>query len=303
MMTELETTSDIGALLQAGNDALRAGDPFAARKYFRRATELEPDNVFAWLGMAHAVRPYKEKYTHLQRARALDPSSEEVQAQLAFVEEQLAAGAVLAPQVKPQPPAHDEPGPAPHDDDGDEYDHDDSEHGHNGHDHDAQEVETMVCYRHPDRETGLLCVQCGRPICTECVRPAFVGQLCPECAKDRRPVNYQVTPRTLSTAGPIAVLFSVVFNTLAVYVFAIIGLGFFLPLLIAFFIGPMIAELTLRLIDRVTGNKRGKEMQATVGISYGLGAVAVAMILGVFTFLPWLVFVGMSIATLIGRLR
>jgi hypothetical protein len=31
--------------------------------------------------------------------------------------------------------------------------------------------------------------------------------------------------------------------------------------------------------------------------------VAVAMILGVFTFLPWLVFVGMSIATLIGRLR
>jgi len=24
------------------------------------------------------------------------------------------------------------------------------------------------CYRHPDRETGLHCIQCGRPICGEC---------------------------------------------------------------------------------------------------------------------------------------
>jgi membrane associated rhomboid family serine protease len=36
------------------------------------------------------------------------------------------------------------------------------------------------CYRHPDRETGLSCSECGRPICTECMTVAPVGLRCPE---------------------------------------------------------------------------------------------------------------------------
>jgi membrane associated rhomboid family serine protease len=36
------------------------------------------------------------------------------------------------------------------------------------------------CYRHPDRETGLSCSECGRPICTECVTYAPVGLRCPD---------------------------------------------------------------------------------------------------------------------------
>ncbi len=47
------------------------------------------------------------------------------------------------------------------------------------------------CYRHPETETGLHCVQCGRPICFRCSTPAAVGQLCPECRKGRRAPNYQ----------------------------------------------------------------------------------------------------------------
>src|SRR6266540_7153891 len=40
--------------------------------------------------------------------------------------------------------------------------------------------EPMHCYRHPNRETYLSCSECGRPICTECMTPAPVGQRCPE---------------------------------------------------------------------------------------------------------------------------
>jgi membrane associated rhomboid family serine protease len=29
-------------------------------------------------------------------------------------------------------------------------------------------VETSHCYRHPDRETGLSCSECGRPVCADC---------------------------------------------------------------------------------------------------------------------------------------
>jgi membrane associated rhomboid family serine protease len=36
------------------------------------------------------------------------------------------------------------------------------------------------CYRHPNRETGLSCSECGRPICYECMTPAPVGLRCPE---------------------------------------------------------------------------------------------------------------------------
>jgi hypothetical protein len=39
------------------------------------------------------------------------------------------------------------------------------------------------CYRHPDRQTGLRCSRCDRPICGECATPAPVGQLCPDDAR------------------------------------------------------------------------------------------------------------------------
>jgi membrane associated rhomboid family serine protease len=42
------------------------------------------------------------------------------------------------------------------------------------------EASPRYCYRHPDRETGLSCSECGRPICYECMTPAPVGLRCPE---------------------------------------------------------------------------------------------------------------------------
>jgi membrane associated rhomboid family serine protease len=43
-----------------------------------------------------------------------------------------------------------------------------------------------TCYRHPDRETGLSCSECGRPICTECMTAAPVGLRCPDHAGSAR---------------------------------------------------------------------------------------------------------------------
>ena len=40
--------------------------------------------------------------------------------------------------------------------------------------------EPRYCYRHPDRETGLSCSVCERPICYECMTPAAVGLRCPD---------------------------------------------------------------------------------------------------------------------------
>jgi membrane associated rhomboid family serine protease len=41
-----------------------------------------------------------------------------------------------------------------------------------------------TCYRHPDRETWVSCVRCGRHACPDCLRQAAVGQQCVECVRD-----------------------------------------------------------------------------------------------------------------------
>lgn len=40
----------------------------------------------------------------------------------------------------------------------------------------------MTCYRHPNRETGVSCSECGRGICPDCMVFAPVGIRCPEHA-------------------------------------------------------------------------------------------------------------------------
>lgn len=42
------------------------------------------------------------------------------------------------------------------------------------------------CYRHPDRQSFVLCQRCGRTICHECQTQAAVGVHCPECVRESR---------------------------------------------------------------------------------------------------------------------
>jgi membrane associated rhomboid family serine protease len=58
-----------------------------------------------------------------------------------------------------------------------------------------------TCYRHPRRETGVHCSNCGRPICPDCMTSTPVGMRCPECASQRtkvRTMRSTVTEPTLT---------------------------------------------------------------------------------------------------------
>ncbi|NHI15907.1 rhomboid family intramembrane serine protease [Microbacterium excoecariae] len=42
------------------------------------------------------------------------------------------------------------------------------------------------CYRHPDRQSFVLCQRCLRTVCPECQTQASVGVICPQCLKEQR---------------------------------------------------------------------------------------------------------------------
>jgi membrane associated rhomboid family serine protease len=46
-----------------------------------------------------------------------------------------------------------------------------------------------TCYRHPSRETGVSCSNCGNPICPDCMTPTPVGMRCPDCARQKTPTR------------------------------------------------------------------------------------------------------------------
>ena len=71
-----------------------------------------------------------------------------------------------------------------------------------------------TCYRHPDRETGLSCSECGRPICTDCMTVASVGIRCPEHSGTARNVR---TPRVRLPYGTSYVTRALVAINVGVY--------------------------------------------------------------------------------------
>lgn len=56
--------------------------------------------------------------------------------------------------------------------------------------------QAVCCYRHPDRETGIRCTRCERPICPECMVNASVGFQCPECVNEAN--RHTAAPRTVA---------------------------------------------------------------------------------------------------------
>ncbi len=77
------------------------------------------------------------------------------------------------------------------------------------------------CYRHPGRQSFILCQRCGRTICPECQTQAAVGVICPECmalARKNAPRTKPAILTRLTGQGQPTVTYSLIGITLFVYV-------------------------------------------------------------------------------------
>lgn len=93
------------------------------------------------------------------------------------------------------------------------------------------------CYRHPDRQSFVLCQRCLRTICGECQTPGAVGVICPECMQQQRAAQtpaQQKAQRRWTRPRPVAVVgdrrplttYTIIAITAAVYVVTILpGIG------------------------------------------------------------------------------
>lgn len=117
----------------------------------------------------------------------------------------------------------------------------------------------MKCATHPNVETGLTCVKCGKPICPKCMVQAPVGARCPECARRYRLPTYQVTPIYYLRAVGAASAMSIVCGLL--WAFINLWSPFFLNFLLAAGIGYAIAQVISRSVNR----KRGTGLAVVAG--------------------------------------
>ena len=78
-----------------------------------------------------------------------------------------------------------------------------------------------TCYRHPDRETGVSCSSCGRPICPDCMTPTPVGMRCPECAQQKTKVRTAAQIRARGGTSDIPVTMGLIIVNVVMYLLEI----------------------------------------------------------------------------------
>ncbi len=101
------------------------------------------------------------------------------------------------------------------------------------------------CYRHPDRQSFVLCQRCMRTVCSECRTPAAVGVICPECMAQQRATQtpaqkkaerrWASRPMSVVSSGRPTMTLGIIAVTGLVYIIGLIpGVGSVLSDLLAF---------------------------------------------------------------------
>jgi membrane associated rhomboid family serine protease len=108
------------------------------------------------------------------------------------------------------------------------------------------------CYRHPKRQSYILCQRCGRTICSDCQTPAAVGVQCPECVREgrkkitRAPIMTRAVRSLRSRSDRPVVTYALLAICLVVYIVqTVLGPSFTSELV---FYGPLALEQPWRMV-------------------------------------------------------
>jgi tetratricopeptide (TPR) repeat protein len=245
---------DTTELVQRGKAAARVGRLDEARVLLRRAVQLAPDNVEAWLNLAAVEPDPVKKMACFETILELDPNNVEARLGLEMLQADTAPGkkaesitdddleAVIAQAsqqlqkaVGPPPP-----GEVPLDDG------------------------VLYCANHPNVQTMLRCNRCGKPICTRCAIQTPVGYRCRECVGQQQAVYYTGGSLDYIIGGVIALVLSGITS----FLMTLLGAWFF-----ALILGPTIGIAIAEAVRFAVRRRRSRRLWMVVGLCIVLGAV------------------------------
>lgn len=243
------TDPRLRALLRQADRTAASGKRAAARQLYQEILDEAPDSIEALLGLAAVTSGEEGQRALYERVLALDPLNAAAAAGLRGEDgRRPEATAEPAPVRRPQPvterpapaPPVRQPAPAPA----------------------VEETDVLFCYRHPNRQTGLRCYNCHRPICTQCAKRTPVGYLCPQCVREAQDVYFTAGPIDYLLAGVVALILSVIAGLL------VPRLGFFV-----IFLAPAAGTIIGRLAFRAGRRRHGRWLPHLVGAMVVIGGL------------------------------
>jgi hypothetical protein len=250
------TDPRLRALLRQAERTAASGKRAAAQQLYQQILAEAPESIDALLGLAAVTADDERQRTLYEQVLQLEPDNAAAAAGLrgdGTLPQPAPAPVREAPPARPAPASPERRRPpiparaaAP-----------------------AAAEELLYCYRHPDRQTGLRCYNCHRPICTQCAKRTPVGYLCPQCVREAQDVFFTAGPIDYLLAGLAALVLGVLAG------FLVPRLGFFV-----IFLAPAAGTLIGRLAFRAARRRHGRWLPHLVGAMVIFGGLLPA--------LPWL---------------
>jgi len=131
----------------------------------------------------------------------------------------------------------------------------------------TEETTALYCYIHSDRETGLRCKTCERPICASCAVHTPTGYSCKECVR-----NHQ---RKFDNAAwydyVIGFVLAAILSAVAVFIVTLIS-GFFFGLIVLV-VAPAAGAIIARILQAVLRRRRSRALFMTISVGVVVGAI------------------------------
>jgi hypothetical protein len=140
----------------------------------------------------------------------------------------------------------------------------------------TEETTILYCYVHPDRETGLRCNRCERPICTQCAVHTPTGYRCKECVRDQQKIYNTAEWYDYLVGFGTSTVLSLIASILLVVISGFIGFFmWFVSFAIAGAAGVFIANTTQTVLRK----RRSKQLFWLVAAGVVMGALPVVLFL------------------------
>ncbi|MBN2554804.1 MAG: B-box zinc finger protein [Anaerolineales bacterium] len=134
-----------------------------------------------------------------------------------------------------------------------------------------------TCANHPDRETGLRCNRCGKPICSECAVLTPVGYRCKQCVRSQQQLFETARGADFVLVGILAAVAGGV-GSLLLGMLGIWGL----------FAAPMVGGFIADILQRAIRPRRSRYMPWTAAGGMAAGVISLQL----WKLFPYLALIG-----------